>query len=221
MQRKAAQITSVAPQPNPRTGFYNFPSFTVKGKKAATNRVNTRSFRARDAEAAKRKAGILYGLLEPLELVEDPFCPATGINDFGIHIPKGACKDDELALIWSVQANDDRPVTAGFFEFATMCGVPVSWLQGRDKAAQDVIDILPSKGRAVLYGYAVDCALHGWLIGNPQKSPRVGLYDVFSKTATQDAKIYASICARPGSDVWKPNKNTMAYKYAESFFRGR
>lgn len=221
MQRKACQITAVAPRPNPRTGFYNFPSFTVKGKKATTNRINTRSLRARDAETAGKQAVVLYGLIEPLEIVEEPFCPATGINDYGIRIPRGACQDDELALIWSVQAHDDMPVTAGFYEFATMCDIPVSWLQGRNKTAQDVIDRLSSKGRAVLYGYAVDCALHGWPIGNPQSSPRVSLYDTFSKAAVLDEKAYASICSRPGSDIWRPNKNTASYKFAEPFFRGR
>lgn len=218
LQKRAKQITTAAPMPDRSLGFQNFPAFVIKGKKASTKRMNTLRIRARDAESACRIVMSSKGLIEPLEISQEAFLPASGKNAYGISIPAEACQDDEDALLWSVTSQDDHPIPAGFMKYLTLREIPMSWLSGRNRAAEAVLKTLDDKSKAELYGYAVDCSIHNWTPGNMLESPRISLYVQFADAASKDARVLMSISSRPGSDIWDPAKNTIAYKFAQRFF---
>lgn len=217
LRRKARQITDAAPAPVNGLGYFNFPVYTVKGKKKTTNRMNTRRYRTWDQEQARNLA-LREGLTDPLEISIESFQPATGSNEYGIRIPSGASAEDETELIRSVLAHDDLPIPSAFMSYATACGVPLSWLSGRGHAADAVWEALDDQLRVELYGYAVDCALQGILPGNILDAAERWKYETFAKAAMENAEICAAILRRPGSDIWKPNKNAHAYRYAAAYF---
>lgn len=215
---KGEDIIRNAPPPDANFGFSNMPIFIVSGKKKTTNRKNTRTIYAVDEAKAIDYAIKFEGLVEPLEVTYKPFDAPYGDNEYDLPFPSGATRQDLFEFENSCICRDTKHIPAEFMEYAIMCGVGLSWLSGRNYAARCVFEKLDVREKAVLYGYAVHCYKKGITPGNVEKSKDLPLYIKFAEEACKDAKVWTSIENRPGDDIWKPAKNTIAYKFAESLF---
>ena len=215
---KGEDILKYAPQPTPGLGFANLPEYVVRGKKASTNRMNTRRIRTASIEAVREYAISEEGLIEPLEIAIAEFEPARRLDN-GLTVPLGASQWDAREFQFSCDVRDTKHIPAAFMEYATSKSIPLSWLCGRNRAADAVFQKCNLREKAMLYGYAVHCSLHGSVPGNIDKDPRKELYAKFADTAALDIKAWDSISSRPGSDMWEPAKNTNAYRFATEFFQ--
>lgn len=216
---KGDDIIRHAPKPDADRGFANLTEFEIVGKKKATNRKNTRYIRCKDEDTARAYAIQIEGLMEPLSISVAPFRPAYEL-DYGLTVPDGASYWDCQMFEWSVVAKDTQHIPAGFMEYLTDMGIPMSWLSGRNRAADAAFERCDLREKLALYAYAVHCSIQGRIPGNIQKDPHKEQYDKFASSALLDKKVCESIEKRPGSDMWQPSTRTIAYQFAVKFLCG-
>jgi len=216
-QDAARRLIAAAGRPAPDLGFYNMPKWKVSGKKRSTGRKNTVEVRAADEAAAKAAGAALRDLMEPVTVALLPFEEKTRSEELALSLPAGTGADDVWALELSIDAGDVEPTPGAFYDYLTSAGVPVSRLSGRGRAVDALLATLNSRERAAIYAYFVDCALRGQVPGNIQASPRWPVYQTFAELAVKEPKVKSSISGRSGSDYWKPNKQTTAYKYTADY----
>ena len=193
--------------------------FEVSGKRKSTGRKNTRRIRALNVEQVRDYALNTEGLVEPLQidLVTTPD-PYLGNNEYGLSIPVGASREDARLFEICVVNGDTMHIPPIFMSYLTARGIPMTWLAGRNEAAQELFEHCDARERSILYGYAVHCSLCGVLPEDVESAMGNELYHAFADAAARDAAAYTSIVKRPGSDMWAPYKNTKAYQFAVSFF---
>lgn len=134
---KGEDIIRHAPQPDINLGFANMPEYIVSGKKKTTNRKNTRYIRCKDELTAKEYAINTEGLMEPLIVSIAEFRPARELEN-GLSVPAGASYWDSDMFEWSVLAKDTEHIPPEFMAYLTDLGIPMSWLGGRNCAADAV-----------------------------------------------------------------------------------
>lgn len=219
---KGEDILRHAPSPDPILGYANLPMFQVSGKQEATGRKNTRYIRALNVDQVRDYALHAEGLTEPLQidLVTAPD-PYFGTSEYGLTIPAGASQWDAQIFENCVIAGDTIHIPPAFMSCLTDKGIPMTWLAGRNAAAQQLLDHCDARERAILYGYAVHCSLSEVVPESVKDALENKLYHTFSDAAARDAAVYASIIKRPGSDMWAPSKKTKAYQFAATFFSGK
>ncbi|MDO4810572.1 MAG: hypothetical protein Q3985_01380 [Eubacteriales bacterium] len=203
-----------APPADPNTGYSNLPTYIVKGKRKTTNRWNTREYATSDPERARQQA-YDEGLIEPLEVRMADFQPPHETNG---NVPQGASQWDVWEMTNSADADDSIPMSKGFWDYATAMDIHVSWFTGRNTAAARIFTKLADKDRVILYGYAVHCSLTDQVMGNVLISPNYDRYESFAAEVMGHPDVMKSIMGRPGSDLWKPSKQTIAYSFAVKFF---
>lgn len=216
---KGEDILRYAPAPDPVLGYANLPKFEVSGKRKTTGRKNTRRIRALNVEQVRDYALNTEGLMEPLQidLVTTPD-PYFGNSEYGLFIPAGASREDAQIFENCVVIGDTKHIPLAFMSYLTARGIPMTWLAGRDKAAQELLEHCDARERSILYGYAVHCSLCGVIPEYVKDALDNKLYHAFADAAARDAAAYTSMVKRPGSDMWAPSKNTKAYQFAVSFF---
>lgn len=216
---KGEDILRHAPTPDPVLGYANLPMYEVSGKRKTTGRKNTRRIRALNVEQVRDYALNTEGLMEPLQisLVTTPD-PYFGNSEYGLTIPVGASRWDAQTFENCVIAWDTKHIPPAFMSYLTAKGIPMTWLAGRNAAAQALLEYCDARERAILYGYAVHCSLCGVIPKDVECAMDSELYHAFADAAARDAAAYTSMVKRPGSDMWTPSKNTKAYQFAVSFF---
>ena len=216
---KGEDILRHAPAPDPVLGYANLPMYEVSGKRKTTGRKNTRFIRALNVEQVRDYALNVEGLMEPLQidLVTTPD-PASGNSEYGLTIPVGASRDDVWTFERCVVAGDTKHIPPIFMSYLTARGIPMTWLAGRNMAAQELLEHCDARERSILYGYAVHCSLCGIIPEDVGSAMDSELYNAFADAAARDATAYTSMVKRPGSDMWAPSKNTKAYQFAVTFF---
>ena len=161
----------------------------------------------------------IEGLMEPLQidLVTTPD-PYPWYSEYGLTVPVGAFREDAQIFENCVVAGDTKHIPPSFMSYLTARGIPMNWLAGRNKAAQELFDHCDARERSILYGYAVHCALYGVIPEYVKEAMENRLYHAFADAAARDVAAYTSMVKRPGSDMWEPSKNTKAYQFAVAFF---
>lgn len=221
LKDKGDDIIANAPVPHPVYGYSNFPKFVVSGKKAATGRKNTRHIYTKDEQSAREYAITTEGLVEPLEISPDSEIRPAGKSEYGLLFPKGATEDDQMQFETSVMTGDTKHIPPSFMAYLTARNIHMSWLSGRNHAADAAFKHVDTLERAALYGYAVYCSLHGVEPGNIGDSPMMSDFYAFANAAAKDISVYKSIANRPGNDMWTPAKNTKAYQFATAYFASK
>lgn len=216
---KGEDILKHAPASDPVHGYANLPMYEVSGKRKTTGRKNTRHIRALNVEQVRDYALNTEGLMEPLQisLVTTPD-PYPWYSEYGLTIPTGASREDAQIFENCVVAGDTKHIPPIFMSYLTARGIPMTWLAGRNAAAQELLEHCDARERSILYGYAVHCSLCGIIPEDVGCAMDSELYHAFADAAARDAAAYTSIVKRPGSDMWAPSKNTKAYQFAVSFF---
>lgn len=219
LEEAGEYLLSFAPEPDSELGFANLPEFVVVGKKKTTNRKNTRNIRAADEEAARKYAIDVEGLMEPLEVSRAPFEPALDLysEDIGVMLPQGCSRWDAWMFELSVSAGDCEPITPGFMAYLTSWGIPMSWLAGRNHAADALFDRCGIEEKATMYAYGVYCDLHSRDPGDIRSEALGKVFEGFFDEVVKNPDAYNSLSKRPGSDFWNPSKKTKAYPAALSY----
>ena len=217
LQRAAKQLIDAAGRPDPETGYYNMPKWSVSGKSSNTHRKNTIEVRAVDEAHARAAGAASRSMVEPIHVEPSPIIHSSHCSELDLPLPRGTGKDDEEKLLQSVANHDTTPITEAFFKYLTAKKIPVSRFSGRNSAADALFNALDSYEKSVFYIYAVECSLNGTTPCDAFTSPGLPLYQSFAEAAARDPQISASVNGRNGSDFWRPNKNTAAYKYAFAF----
>ena len=213
----ATNIIRAAGLPHPDYGYFNMPKWRVSGKKKSTGRKNTIEVRAVNEEKARERGVVEREMIDPITVELLPLIKTSYSQDLGMKLPEGTGEDDEWQLCLSIGSGDTDPIPWAFYNYMTKLGVPASRLSGRNSAASKLLNSLDDSDKAVLYIYAVDCDLQNAIPGDISESPKIEIYEAFSQDALKNPKIMTSIKSRPGSDIWKPNKKTIAYQFAVSY----
>ena len=221
LKDKGDDIIANVPEPHPVYGYSNLPKFVVSGKKAATGRKNTRHIYAKDEQSAREYAITTEGLVEPLEISLDAEIRPAGKSEYGLLFPKGATENDQMQFETSVMTGDTKHIPPSFMAYLTAKNIHMSWLSGRNRAADAAFKSVDTLDAAALYGYAVYCSLRGVEPGNIDDSPMMRDFYAFANAAAKDISVYKSIANRPGNDMWTPAKNTKAYQFATAYFASK
>jgi len=114
----------------------------------------------------------------------------------------------------------DPPIPPGFAEYLKEIGQDDPRYSGRNNALECVLIEMPDdKARAVMWAYAVDCALHGRTMGNILDAPDFDKYTAFSEYASLHGDILKSVSDRRAREYWNPTTTTKAYKAAVEFLK--
>ena len=113
---------------------------------------------------------------------------------------------------------DDPPIPPGFADYLREIGQDDPRYSGRNNALECVlIDMPDDKARAVMWAYAVDCAMHNRTMGNILDAPDFDRYAAFSEYASLHGDILKSIADRRAYEYWSPTTTTKAYRAAREF----
>jgi hypothetical protein len=120
----------------------------------------------------------------------------------------------------STRDRDDPPIPPGFAEYLKEIGQDDPRYSGRYNALECVLIEMPDdKARAVMWAYAVDCALHGRTMGNILDAPDFYKYTAFSEYACLHGDVLKSVSDRRAREYWNPTTTTKAYKAAAEFLK--